>query len=69
MDDTAGIHVENVSYAYGETASLDNVSLAVEPSHFTPLVGLGGAGKLSCRKFHLPLSRWAARRFEFLVFR
>jgi ABC-2 type transport system ATP-binding protein len=45
MDDTPGINIENVGYAYGETTALDDVSLAVVPGRFTALLGPNGAGK------------------------
>ena len=45
MDDTPGISIENVGYAYGETRALDDVSLAVTPGRFTALLGPNGAGK------------------------
>lgn len=40
-----GISIENVSYAYGETAALEDVSLAIDPGCFTALLGPNGAGK------------------------
>lgn len=40
-----GISIENVSYAYGETAALEDVSLAINPGRFTALLGPNGAGK------------------------
>jgi len=45
MDDTMGISIENVSYAYGETAALEDVSLAIDKGRFTALLGPNGAGK------------------------
>lgn len=40
-----GISIENVSYAYGATAALEDVSLAIDPGRFTALLGPNGAGK------------------------
>jgi ABC-2 type transport system ATP-binding protein len=45
MDSTSGINIENISYAYGETVALEDVSLAVDPGRFTALLGPNGAGK------------------------
>ena len=45
MNDAMGISIENVSYAYGETAALEDVSLAIDPGRFTALLGPNGAGK------------------------
>jgi ABC-2 type transport system ATP-binding protein len=45
MDNTMGISIEKLSYAYGETMALEDVSLAIEPGSFTALLGLNGAGK------------------------
>ncbi|MDR3464751.1 MAG: ATP-binding cassette domain-containing protein [Xanthobacteraceae bacterium] len=39
------LEVDQVSYFYGARAALDGVSLRVDPSSFTVLLGLNGAGK------------------------
>ena len=45
MDDTTGISIETVSYAYGRTPALEEVSLTVDAGQFTALLGPNGAGK------------------------
>ena len=45
MDETTGISIEKVSYAYGRTSALENVSLAIDGGRFTALLGPNGAGK------------------------
>jgi len=45
MDDTTGINIERVSYAYGRTAALEDVSLDIDGGRFTALLGPNGAGK------------------------
>ncbi len=41
----AALDVDQVSYFFGARAALDTVSLRVDPSSFTVLLGLNGAGK------------------------
>ncbi|MEO0361446.1 MAG: ABC transporter ATP-binding protein [Pseudomonadota bacterium] len=42
---TAGLSVENVSFAYGAKKALDDVTFAVAPGRFCALLGPNGAGK------------------------
>ena len=44
-DSSLGLDVKSVSFAFGETQALDNVSFTVPPSEFCVLLGLNGAGK------------------------
>ena len=41
----AGLDVQSVSYAFGPTLALDQVTLSILPSRFCVLLGLNGAGK------------------------
>lgn len=45
MNHAPGISIENVTYAYGGTRALDDVSLVMAPGRFTALLGPNGAGK------------------------
>ncbi len=42
---TAIVHVDNVSYTYGETLALNDVSLTIESGDFLGLIGPNGSGK------------------------
>jgi ABC-2 type transport system ATP-binding protein len=42
---TPALEIDHISHRYGARTALDNVSLTVEPSSFTVLLGLNGAGK------------------------
>ncbi|MGB7241151.1 MAG: ABC transporter ATP-binding protein [Sulfitobacter sp.] len=41
----SGLKVSNLSYSYGPTRALDNVSFEVDAGHFCALLGPNGAGK------------------------
>ncbi len=45
MDETRGIEIVDVSYAYGAKPALAGVSMALRPGRFTALLGPNGAGK------------------------
>jgi len=45
MDETKGIEIVEVRYAYGAKPALTDVSLALRPGRFTALLGPNGAGK------------------------
>jgi ABC-2 type transport system ATP-binding protein len=58
----AALDVDRVSYYFGDRAALDSVSLRVDPSSFTVLLGLNGAGKstlfsLITRLYASPIGR------------
>jgi len=45
MDETQGIKIVDVRYAYGAKPALVDVSMALRPGRFTALLGPNGAGK------------------------
>ena len=45
MDETQGIEIVGVRYAYGAKPALADVSMALRPGRFTALLGPNGAGK------------------------
>jgi ABC-2 type transport system ATP-binding protein len=45
MDETQGIKIVGVRYAYGAKPALADVSIALRPGRFTALLGPNGAGK------------------------
>jgi ABC-2 type transport system ATP-binding protein len=64
MDCSPALSVENVTFAYGKTTALDDVSFDVEPGKVTILLGPNGAGKstlfgLIARLFAIPRGRIA----------
>ncbi|MHA1600996.1 MAG: ABC transporter ATP-binding protein [Alphaproteobacteria bacterium] len=45
MDETKGIEIVDVRYAYGAKTALADISMALRPGRFTALLGPNGAGK------------------------
>ena len=45
MDETKGIEIIDVRYAYGTKIALADISMALRPGRFTALLGPNGAGK------------------------
>lgn len=58
------IELEGVSFAYGETAVLDDVSLRVEPGEVVALVGASGTGKSTLARLVAGLVRPDDGRLE-----
>lgn len=62
----AALDVDAVSYRYGARLALDNVSLRVDASSFTVLLGLNGAGKSTL--FSLITRLYASRAGRIRIF-
>ncbi len=62
----AALEVNGLTHSYGARKALDNVSLRVEASSFTALLGLNGAGKTTL--FALVTRLFNARQGEIRVF-
>ena len=58
------IEVEGVSFSYGRTVVLDNISLAVHPGDYLALIGPNGAGKTTLLKLMLGLIKPQSGRIK-----
>jgi ABC-type dipeptide/oligopeptide/nickel transport system ATPase subunit len=59
------LRLENVSFAYGRTATLSDVSLTLDPGRSLGLVGESGSGKTTLLRLVLGLERPASGRILF----
>jgi len=61
----AVLRIEDLSYAYGKTTALDEVSLTLRPGRVTALLGPNGAGKTTL--FSLITGLFDSRRGEIVI--